>query len=126
MLSFLRLLALVWLAMFMMDSLSKAQGITEFQYDAKWNQTTAIISAICTAPNSTTVCFSLQTGYWSDTNVWSCGHVPTINDMVIIGPSKTISLSGVGVTYSAKRISYMLGSKLVYGNSSLKLQIKDG
>ena len=103
-----------------------AQNVTKFYSDTKHNQIAAIFSGTCTTPNSSTVCFSLQTGSWNDATIWSCGHVPTANDLVVIGPSNIITLSGTAITYTAKSVAYMTDSKLVFGGSTIKLMIKGG
>ncbi len=40
-----------------------------------------------------TICTNTVSGNWSTTSIWSCGHVPTCGDTVIIKASTTVSMT---------------------------------
>lgn len=68
---------------------------------------TVVINFVAVPP-ATSTCFSIQSGNWSDASTWSCGHEPTLNDLVVINPTHTISITPN--TAQAQRIIYNGGS----------------
>ncbi|MGF7214183.1 hypothetical protein GGR92_000323 [Spirosoma lacussanchae] len=58
---------------------------------------------------------SVKDGNWNDPTVWSCGRVPTANDLIEV--SHMVSLPA-GYTGHAQRIRINTARKLVYGTGS--------
>ena len=70
-------------------------------------------------PMAVNVCQTVQTGDWDSATIWSCGHIPTQTDQVIIGHSITLSITNA----QARRVSYN-GGKIRFTSSTAKLFIK--
>jgi hypothetical protein len=69
------------------------------------------VSPPCTAMSS------IANGVWNDPNIWSCGRVPDINDLVTIGHN--VSISGMGF---CKNIGYVGGGKIdILSGGKLKI-----
>ena len=62
-----------------------------------------------------TIMFSVANGLWNDPNIWSCGRVPDINDLVTIGHNVSVTATGfcknIGYIGSGK-IDILLGGKI--------------
>lgn len=52
-----------------------------------------LITVLYAIPPVVSSCQSLQSGDWSTASTWSCGHEPTIADLVIINPSHLVTVS---------------------------------
>jgi ELWxxDGT repeat protein len=62
--------------------------------------------------------YTLKSGNWNDASCWSCGFVPTINQLVVIKNSHTITLS-VNENVSVKRIKTEIGGILKFETGAL-------
>jgi hypothetical protein len=58
---------------------------------------------------------TVKNGYWNDPDTWSCGHLPSINDAVLIQHQIEIPAN---YSASALRISYSDGQTIKFGNDS--------
>ncbi|MCX6215361.1 hypothetical protein [Spirosoma sp.] len=67
-------------------------------------------------------CESVKSGEWADPAIWSCGHLPTLNDVVLINNSHTISISIPSA--QAQRIIYY-GGIIKFSSSDSKVFIKE-
>lgn len=67
-------------------------------------------------------CESLQSGNWTASSTWSCGHEPTINDIVTINPGHIISLS----TSTNQALQVINNGTITYTTPGAKLFIKGG
>lgn len=62
---------------------------------------------------------SIAAGVWNDPNIWSCGRIPNINDVVTVGHN--VSISGNGF---CKNISYSSGGQVNFLNGgNLKMNM---
>ncbi|WP_020599893.1 esterase/lipase family protein [Spirosoma panaciterrae] len=64
-------------------------------------------------------CSSLQSGDWTSSSTWSCGHEPTIDDIVVINPGHTVTVStmtaqALQVKYTGGRIQFAPGVRQVF------------
>jgi hypothetical protein len=65
------------------------------------------------------ICESTASGAWNDVSKWSCGHIPTSCDDVVLKTGHVISL---GVEGKAKNLSIQGNAQLLYGlGGGLKL-----
>jgi sugar lactone lactonase YvrE len=72
---------------------------------------------------ATAQCNSIQSGDWSSAATWSCGHEPTLNDVVTINVGHTVTISTA--TAQAQRLTYT-GGTLRYAAAGAKVFIKGG
>jgi hypothetical protein len=71
----------------------------------------------CSIP---TPCASVQSGNWSDSAIWLCGHEPTVTDLVIINPSHVVTIS----TDSAQAQRISNNGTIRYASTGTKVFIK--
>jgi ELWxxDGT repeat protein len=67
-------------------------------------------------------CQSLQSGNWTTSSIWSCGHVPTINDQVIISAGHIVVISTNAT--QAKNLRYAGNGRLQFTAGNTKLFLK--
>lgn len=67
------------------------------------------------------LCESIQSGDWSASATWSCGHEPTVTDVVIIQAGHTVTVSTDAA--QALQINYY-GGILKFSNPNAKISIK--
>ncbi|GAB4018160.1 hypothetical protein GCM10028808_51850 [Spirosoma migulaei] len=66
-------------------------------------------------------CESLKSGDWVDSSIWSCGHVPTSDDVVVINSNHSITVSTTSA--QAQRIIYH-GGIIRFSSSDSKIFVK--
>jgi YD repeat-containing protein len=77
-------------------------------------------SAVVTV-NACTNMYTLKTGNWNDTTVWSCGRVPTSTDIITIKSNHFITIPA-SYTANAKDVIFeAIGGKFIYAANSSKL-----
>ncbi|RYC69831.1 hypothetical protein [Spirosoma sordidisoli] len=66
-----------------------------------------LITVFYPTPPVVNACESVKSGNWNDLAIWSCGHEPTITDVVIINMDHVVSVAQS--TAQAQRIIYQGG-----------------
>jgi Ig-like domain CHU_C associated len=101
---------------------------TATTYYAKCEQT--LNSIICESQKSGDVnvsieltgdMMSIQTGNWEDSTTWNLGRIPLATDNVIIDSNHEVTITTNAA--SAKNVITRTASKLIFGNTSAKLNI---
>ncbi len=69
-------------------------------------------------------CESLASGNWTTPATWSCGHVPTSCDAVVIKAGHVVSLGATSAV--AKQLQFETKAKLQYTTSTAQLSIAGG
>ena len=95
---------------------------SEMRYqDDSLNLTGTLLMELYPTPPIISLCNSLQSGDWSASTTWSCGHEPTITDVVIINPNHIIAVSTS--TAQAQRIIYH-GGVIKFSTLESKIFVK--
>lgn len=80
-----------------------------------------LLTVFYTTPPVTSMCETVQSGDWTNSIIWSCGHEPTIVDVAVINPGHVITVSTN--TAQVQRIIYY-GGLIKFSSSGSKIFIK--
>ena len=64
---------------------------------------------------------SIASGNWNANSTWNMGHIPQINDIVIIDSTHQVSVNNV--TEISKNIEFRGTGKILFNSSATKLNI---
>ncbi len=88
--------------------------------DENGNTVKKNIKYVVSSSNNSCQFSTVNSGYWQDPNIWSCGSVPTVLDDVILNAGHIVTVDGI--TVQANKVIYSGGRIVTFNNGKLQLK----